>query len=186
MLFWTYLCTCLWMLIILQITFLPSKWKDISDIAKKNCPPKIMYPFTFPPELYKECPIHHTLAKTITINLNFCCLIGGENLIPLLMWMSFCFVCFGGRVYISLRIIKLFSNLFVHINIESRGYHLHEIHWLLQERNMRIIKNYIADTFECLLCQTLWKVPNYIILLSSHNSIEGINMPFQQEEIEAR
>lgn len=25
--------------------------------------------------------------------------------------------------------------------------------------------------------QTLWKVPNYIILLSSHNSIEGIIMP---------
>lgn len=71
------------MLIILQIIFLPAGLKDISDTAK-NCPPKLMYQFTFPLELYKECPIPHTLAKTIIIYLNFCQLIGEDRILVLM------------------------------------------------------------------------------------------------------
>lgn len=136
------------MLIILHITSPPSEGKNTSDTAQKNCSPKIVYQFTIPSKSYVECPIPHTLAKAIVINPNFCRLIRGENLIHLLMWMPFCFVCFGGGGYISLRTIK-----FVYLNIEPRGYHLHEINWLLKEKKHENNNNYIHS-------QYFWIKPN--------------------------
>lgn len=154
MLLWN-TCACLHMLIILHITSLLSEGKDVSDTAQKNCSPKIVYQFTFPSQSYVECPIPHTLAKAILINPNFCSLIRGENLIHLLMWMPFYFVCFGGGGYFNLRIKTIFK--FVYLNIEPRGYHLHQIYWLIKKKKHENNNNYIYNQYVWIfiMCQTL-------------------------------